>query len=209
PLDASATPYFTADLSIAGGSPVETAEVKVKFYSGADVAEAGGYLDPADDNHRIGVDLRQWAGRKAIDRIKVWVRSHSNAEWAAATVLREGGFTRATPPAPGGVRNLGAHASTYDVAPGSPVRIEIVNHDTRPLDETLTISTPPYVELDTTELAVTLAPGERQTVEARIARFDEDAADPTTSLEIAREPGQTIRTPVQLFVDPLIIGPPP
>lgn len=208
PIDASATPYFTTNLRLAGGSPVGTAEVKVKVYSGRRVAEAGAYLDPAADSQQVGVDLRNWAGRNAIDRIKIWVRADSNATWSAATEVSAAGFTRAVPPATGDQRNLGIHARTYDLAPGSRIRIEVVNHDLRALAETLTIDTPAYLQLASTQLAVDLPPGGRATYEVVIERYDEAAANPTTYLEIER-PGQIVRAPVQLFVDPLIIGPPP
>lgn len=209
PVDASATPYFTAGVSVAGGSPVDTAEVKVKLYSGRRVAEAGAYLDPAGDTQRVGVDLRGWAAREAIDRVKIWVRADSNATWSAATTISNAGFSRAVPPVGGDQRNVGVHARTYDLAPGSPIRIEVVNHDRRTLDETLTIDTPRHLKLATTKLAVEgLETGERQTFEVMIESFDAEAAGDATYLEFERS-GQTIRSAVQVFVDPLIIGPPP
>lgn len=84
PLNLSSTPYFHfAVNSFGGAAGASKYEVKVRLYSGSQIVEGLSEISP-DSWNRLGMDISQWPGRHAIDKVKVWFRANSGAAWDGA-----------------------------------------------------------------------------------------------------------------------------
>lgn len=83
PKPVNATRQSTLGLSVRTTAPAgNTVQAQVNVYS-ADGSTAYGIatIDPAKGWNRVAVDLSHWQGKKAVSRIKVWLRGNSNADW--------------------------------------------------------------------------------------------------------------------------------
>ncbi|MFF2274382.1 DUF5722 domain-containing protein [Agromyces sp. NPDC058126] len=123
PVDASDSGFLQVRLNVPGTDPAAQRVAKIKAYSGVEVAEGVVALDGADSI--LTLDLRGWDARSRIDRVKVWVRGESNADWEGEFSASDAGFTN-TPGEPGAA-NLAISATAEEVAEGEKVTFTVAN----------------------------------------------------------------------------------
>lgn len=122
-VDAGAAPYLQVRLDVPGSDAASQRVAKVKAYAGAEVAEGTVSLD--GDDTTVTLDLSTWDARDEIDRVKVWVRGQSNADWEGELSVSDAGFT-ATPGALGAA-NLAVSASARELDAGEAVSLTVSN----------------------------------------------------------------------------------
>ncbi|MGZ0067261.1 DUF5722 domain-containing protein [Microbacterium arborescens] len=182
PVDASASPFLQVRLNVPGTTADAQRVAKVKVYSGAEVAEGTVTLSRKATN--LTLDLSGWEQRDHIERVKVWLRGASNADWEGEFSVSDAGFT-AHPGAVAGA-NLLLSASAPSLAAGEPVTIGVRNGGAaidagtvRALDSNgLTLAEdklalPALAPLDEVSLTATIAEvGERDAVSVRFQGRD-------------------------------------
>ncbi|MGV9777997.1 hypothetical protein [Streptosporangium sp. NPDC003464] len=90
PLDASLRSQLSVSVRVPehagdGFRPGNVFSARVRAYGpDGEVAEGVGAVDPARGWNRLTLDLSRWAGRKAVSRVKVWVRGSVGSDWAGS-----------------------------------------------------------------------------------------------------------------------------
>ncbi|MGW5366285.1 DUF5722 domain-containing protein [Actinopolymorpha pittospori] len=200
PLDATATPHLNLAVKVPEPAPgqfqagnVFSAKVQVYARDGQ-VAYGVARLDPERGWTSLSLDLSEWEGRSAIQRIKVWVRGTSNDDWRGSFDLDHVTLARSVAPAPSGLRNLDVSATLSDHhAVGATLSVTVTNNDARGLDHTLGLQPCDGVSVTPSSLDVTgLGTGESRTYQTTVTAFDPaDADHPTICATYLR---QVIRT---------------
>ena len=141
-LDVSRTPWLSATIRVPQAPagtfrPDARFEVKLKAY-GADgrVAEGLAEVRPGA-NARLALDLSGWPGRYRLTRVKAWVRSTTNDDWAGTL---EVGALRLARRAERAVPNLEVEAALDRPAAGGTLTLTVRNHDARTLGGALQLA---------------------------------------------------------------------
>ncbi|WP_307376730.1 DUF5722 domain-containing protein [Microbacterium sp. W4I20] len=140
-VDATAVPYLQVRLDAPGSDAAAQRVAKVKVYAGAEVAEGTVVLH--GDVTTLTLDLSGWDARDEIDRVKVWVRGQSNADWVGELSVSDAGFT-ATPGVIGAA-NLAVSASARDIEAGATVSLTVSNRGGEEVSGALTTLDGPIV----------------------------------------------------------------
>ncbi|RIQ30986.1 DUF5722 domain-containing protein [Jiangella rhizosphaerae] len=171
PADASAAAALTLRVRIPDDADIGSRFAKVRLYgTDGSIAEGAARL-PADGGWQsVAVDLTGWSGREGIERIKVWARGDTNAEWSGhfdvddvRLASRLTGAER--------VANVEVDASAAEgIGVGDPVEITVRNDDLRPVAEPIEVRACDGVAVEPAALdAAGLAPGESRTFIVTVA----------------------------------------
>ncbi|MDQ8737986.1 DUF5722 domain-containing protein [Paenibacillus sp. LHD-38] len=129
PLNAVGAPNLTMTVKVPDADANKTYYAKVKVYSGKNITEGTAVLDPLNWNH-VSLNLTDWSGAGAIDRIKVWVRSTSPTGWTGSFLIDDVGFHKTVAPV-GGYRNIAIDAKLLSskLEAGAQIEVKVTNHD--------------------------------------------------------------------------------
>ncbi|OZB91308.1 DUF5722 domain-containing protein [Paenibacillus sp. XY044] len=92
PVDARKTPYFTTALQLADVNREKAYEAKIILYSGFEQIEGTAKLDPSKEWQQVSLPLGDWKGAKAVDRVKIWVRSEGGDPFSGELRVDEARF---------------------------------------------------------------------------------------------------------------------
>ncbi len=95
PIDARDAPLLRFGLDVPGTNADNGRVAKVKVYSGDEVAF--GTAELTGEKATVTVDLGSWDRTEAIDRVKIWVRGSSNADWDGTFTVTGAGFASDAP----------------------------------------------------------------------------------------------------------------
>ncbi|MFI7052221.1 DUF5722 domain-containing protein [Streptosporangium canum] len=160
PLDASLRSQLSVSVRVPenaddGFEQGNAFSAKVRVYGpDGEVAEGVGAVDPARGWNRLTLDLSRWAGRKAISRVKVWVRGSVGSDWAGSYEIDRLSLAAAAVPA-ADRRNVEITAATGERGRiGSTVSFTVTNHDVLPMAGKVTLRACDGVSLTPASLGV-------------------------------------------------------
>ncbi|MGO1838415.1 MAG: DUF5722 domain-containing protein [Candidatus Microbacterium stercoravium] len=96
PIAATDAPLLQVGIDVPGTDAESDRVAKVKVYAGDEVAF--GTAELTSEHSDVTVDLGDWDRIDAIERIKVWVRGSSNADWDGTFTVTGAGFAAEAPP---------------------------------------------------------------------------------------------------------------
>lgn len=94
PIDASKVPYL--NLALKTTEPLDKTKyvARVRVYSGNMVAEGMARVDSAQGWNDLSLNLSEWDGKHAIDRIKVWIKKETDESWNGSLLIDHVGFSK-------------------------------------------------------------------------------------------------------------------
>jgi len=130
PFNAAAAPYLNVAIKLNNTVNGDPYYVKIKAYSGLEVAEGVAEVDPQDGWANVSLDLSGWQGKNAVDKIKIWAQSPTNRNWNGSMLLDNVVFSTKNG-STGGLKNIEIAGSlnSAELAVGSIVTIDVTNRD--------------------------------------------------------------------------------
>ncbi|MFC4122950.1 DUF5722 domain-containing protein [Nonomuraea zeae] len=178
PLDATRSSQVSVSIRVPESAddrfkPGNAFSAKIRVYGrdGA-VAEGVGAIDPALGWNRLTLDLSRWAPRKAISRVKVWVRGSVGSDWAGSYEIDRLSLAAAALPDLDR-RNVEVAATTAERGRiGSTVTFTVTNRDVLPMAGKVRLTACDGVGVDPAALSVTgLRTGASRTFETKLTAY--------------------------------------
>lgn len=94
PLNATKKPYLNVAVKLTDPVASQVYYAKVRVYSGTRIAEGIARIDASKGWNALSLDLSDWEGKSAIDRIKVWTRKTTDEGWSGSLLIDEVGFSK-------------------------------------------------------------------------------------------------------------------
>ncbi|RUS46687.1 DUF5722 domain-containing protein [Cohnella sp. AR92] len=140
PVDANKAPYFTAAVQIPNANPKLSYYAKFIAYSGTGSVEGTAKLDPTAGWQQLALPLKGWDGARAIDRVKIWVRSEGGAPWKGELRIDGAAFEKNVK-TDSKLPNLEANAKALseELEAGSQISLTVTNHGSDKLSKKLEI----------------------------------------------------------------------
>ncbi|MBB6734380.1 DUF5722 domain-containing protein [Cohnella zeiphila] len=174
PVDASETPNLNLAVKLTDPLVGQPYYVKVKAFSGTQVAEGVVQIDAAKGWNALSVDLSDWEGVGSIDRIKVWTRKTTSESWNGSLLIDEVGFSKKNE-AVGGQANLemAVTSDMTNVEAGAYFTVEVTNHDAKELSGEIAVEPIGNLSFDSSKLKLSkLGTGDGQRFRLRVASYD-------------------------------------
>jgi len=175
PVDASGKPHLNVALKLTDPVETQTYYAKVRVYSGDSIAEGIARIDTARGWNALSLDLSGWAGKSAIDRIKVWTRKTTDESWSGSLLIDDVGLSkhdRST----GGLLNVDMVATIADPAgltPGATVTVDVTNYDAKKLSGDIKVEGIGRISFQERKLKLNdLGPGENRRFTLKVASYD-------------------------------------
>ncbi len=179
PVDATAKPRLNVAVKLTDPVATQAYYAKVRVYGGTRIAEGIARIDASKGWNALSLDLSDWEGKSAIDRIKVWTRKTTDDSWSGSLLIDDVGFSkhdRST----GGLLNVDMAASVSDLAslaPGSTVEVEVANYDGKKLSGDIQVEGIGQISFQERKLKLKdLRTGETQRFTLKVASYDPQAA---------------------------------
>ncbi|CAM3681042.1 DUF5722 domain-containing protein [Cohnella lubricantis] len=142
PVDAKATPYFSAAIQIPAANPNLSYYAKFIAYSGADTIEGTARLDPEAGWQHLAMPLSDWSGFRSIDRVKIWVRSEGGLPWRGEIRIDDVSFIKLAKPDPEQANvEVDAKLLADRLAAGAQISVTVTNHGADKLNKKLAVQT--------------------------------------------------------------------
>jgi len=176
PVDATTRPHLNLALKLPSYEAEDDYYAKVKVYDGQRVAEGVAALTKGDWNH-VSLDLSGWGGLGSVDRVQVWVQSHTNKDWRGTVLIDAVSFSSRVVPK-GGHANMDVAAVADRLAVGETVEVRVTNHDTKALEDAVALKPSSGISFDRSALDVDgLEPGESKTFPLTITKYSGAATE--------------------------------
>jgi len=186
PFDAKKTPYFTAAIELPGADPSKAYYVKFIAYSGTESVEGTAKLDLSKGWNRLALPLKGWQGARAVDGVKIWVRSEGGAPWQGEIRIDDAMFVKK---AKEEKHYPNVEVDVQVVSPlletGAEIAVTVTNFGSDKLNKKLTVETTPGLRIADADIR----PGNLGTNESRTFLLSVSAYEPLEG----GEPALTIR----------------
>lgn len=170
PVNASSKSYLSLALKIPEFDPSKEYTTKVKVYKDSDYAEGTAIIDPEKGWIRITLDLADWEGVSAIDRIKVWVKSTSTDNWAGNFLIDDVEFSSKVIAA-GNEKNIAINTDAENnlLEIGEEIEVTVTNHSSSKINGNIKIEPSDIVTFEQKHLKLgNLKSGESKTFTLKV-----------------------------------------
>ncbi|MCQ6563364.1 DUF5722 domain-containing protein [Paenibacillus mendelii] len=202
PIDATASPYLNVAVKLNNTNAGDPYYIKIKAYSGLEVAEGIALVDPAKGWANLSLDLSVWPRKNAIDKIKVWAQSPTNRDWNGSMLIDDVIFSSKNN-AMGGLKNIDISASmdTATLAVGSKITVDVTNRDSAAMHGEIGLTPIGDIAFSTSALPVEgLNFGQSKRFAFTVTSYTPGAIQGVTGVRFEyRDSGHTVRLAVQKY----------